>query len=267
MTPLEEFQQRQELHDPTFIRLFLEWLAKIRRLLGLDALTQAAATGNPSPIFQAIHDIGALELPHLDVALQEAHVATAGLPDPGVDLAFNPRDPNFETLVHDRNANALAEIDTETRSAVRLATVNAYHSSIAAPDLAPHLGETIGLTTRQTAAVNNQLTTMLAGGMSEPRALAAADAYAGRLRKQRATMIARTETIAAANLGRVAAYQQAQRNGWLPKGRSWLEWMAVQDDPREICFQLDGERWPVDEPGPMPPIHPNCRCVLVPVID
>lgn len=261
MSPLEDFQRRQEEHEPSFVEQFLQWIARIRALLGLhDTLTVP-------PIVQAIRQATPLELPHHTVAEAEAAVATSELPSPGLEMRFDIRDPNFQRMVHDRGAQAITDIDTETRSAVQLIVADAYNSGLHPREFASHIAELVGLTTRQALAVSNQRASMLEGGMTPELAVKHADAYAARLLKQRAMTIARTETIAAANLGRVAAYQQAQRNGFLPKDSSWLEWMSVQDDPNEICFELDGERWPVDAPGPIPPIHPNCRCVLVPVMD
>ncbi|CAK7070082.1 MAG: hypothetical protein KER_03078 [Kerstersia gyiorum] len=34
-----------------------------------------------------------------------------------------------------------------------------------------------------------------------------------------------------------------------------------------LCASLDGKAWKVDEPHPTPPLHPNCRSVIVPSLD
>src|SRR3546814_15905752 len=44
-------------------------------------------------------------------------------------------------------------------------------------------------------------------------------------------------------------------------------WVSTLDDrTSEICQSLDGTEWPVGE-GPLPPILPNCRSRIVPVLD
>lgn len=98
----------------------------------------------------------------------------------------------------------------------------------------------------------------------------------------RASMVARTELIRAANTGAEAAWQSGDI--------SEKEWLAA-GDACEYCIELNGKRVQVgatflkvgdsasagdgSESKPMaityedieaPPLHPNCRCALIPVI-
>ncbi|ADU50162.1 phage portal protein, HK97 family [Thermaerobacter marianensis DSM 12885] len=97
----------------------------------------------------------------------------------------------------------------------------------------------------------------------------------------RAERVARTETLRASNAGAMMAYQQAgvQVVEWLPAG-----------DACPYCKALKGRRWAVGsalfqvgdewhpegverpyrityEPVQHPPLHPHCRCTIVPVVD
>jgi len=102
-------------------------------------------------------------------------------------------------------------------------------------------------------------------------------AYATDVRAER---IARTESLAVSNEGALAAYRQSP----LVTGK---EWSAV-GDACEFCLELDGKvveindnfanlgtdfegsdggKLPIAyEDIEHPPIHPNCRCVLLPVV-
>lgn len=130
-------------------------------------------------------------------------------------------------------------------------------------------------------AVRKALRRALDDGMSVPalrRMLESEIPEFGRVRAQR---IARTEVIRAANAGSVEAYRNAGTVQW--------EWLTTSD-PCPYCAALNGKIVAVGEPvfslgdqfqpegasRPMafnytaidhPPLHPNCRCTVVPVVD
>ena len=74
----------------------------------------------------------------------------------------------------------------------------------------------------------------------------------------KAITIARTETLAAGNAAAKERYQNA--------GVEMVEWVAAYDD--RVCPECEGKHgntYPIDE-APELPIHPNCRCTLVPLV-
>lgn len=82
--------------------------------------------------------------------------------------------------------------------------------------------------------------------------------------RYRATMIARTEMVAASNQGLIEAFTQAELEEY--------RWLTAEDERvDEICGENEevgaiglGEAFPSGDDAP--PAHPNCRCVLIPVI-
>jgi len=77
----------------------------------------------------------------------------------------------------------------------------------------------------------------------------------------RAEMIARTETAFADIQGNLA--------GWEASGVvESKEWSVSQDEVCDECMALDGQVVGLDEqfPDGDPPLHPNCRCDLLPVV-
>lgn len=79
----------------------------------------------------------------------------------------------------------------------------------------------------------------------------------------RAEVIARTESMMAANQGQREAWAQAADEGLLPVDAQ-REWIATSEACPE-CDALDGEVVGLDEQYPNdggdgPPAHPNCRC-------
>jgi SPP1 gp7 family putative phage head morphogenesis protein len=77
--------------------------------------------------------------------------------------------------------------------------------------------------------------------------------------QQRATLIARTETLRAHNEGRKAFYREA--------GVEKVQWLTA-DDERTCpeCAPLDGKVFKIDE-APAMPAHPGCRCAWTSVVE
>lgn len=126
------------------------------------------------------------------------------------------------------NPNAEWRIDETTRDKIRAAVSDAINEGLPADELADRIEET--------------------GAFSDARA----------------EMIARTEIIRANNLGHMAAYHNA--------GIEQKAWSTAQDETTcPICTgNQDQGAIPIDdefESGDQAaPAHPNCRCVIVPIV-
>lgn len=87
-------------------------------------------------------------------------------------------------------------------------------------------------------------------------------------RLRRVTDMTRNESMVTARTAIQSASNQAagelfQRNASVLSG---VRWVATLDDRTcRQCGPLDGARYPLDE-GPRPPIHPQCRCVMAPIV-
>ncbi len=83
--------------------------------------------------------------------------------------------------------------------------------------------------------------------------------------EDRADMIARTETMWAANEGQQQGWDAAVEAGLLPQNAQ-VVWIATASEACEICEGLDGATRDLDgeyedsEGADGPPQHPNCRC-------
>lgn len=268
---LNDFQQRQEQHEAPLITDVLAWIASLRIAVNVDDIIAAVTAGSATRIIDAIKRARQLILNLQPGAIAEGPHAIESVPSQfGLRLHFDIRDPGFYTAVDEQGANAVREIEHETQLAIQRIVRDAYRNGWHPRVFAPMIHETIGLTTRQTVAVATFYRTQIEEtGLTQSRAQAAAERYAERLRKQRAMTIARTETIAAATIARVAGFEQAGENGLFDRSRAYLEWDAVQTDPKEMCYLLDGTRVPLgsDFDGLLPPAHPNCRCTVNLVIE
>lgn len=79
--------------------------------------------------------------------------------------------------------------------------------------------------------------------------------------RYRLEMIARTEILRASNMGALAIYDANSDvlQGW--------EFIATNDDRTcEECGAADGKQYAFDDESDKPPLHPNCRCSVLPVL-
>lgn len=72
---------------------------------------------------------------------------------------------------------------------------------------------------------------------------------------------ARTAINSASN---AAAQDLYRRNRDILSGEQWLA--TLDNRTCELCGPLDGQVYQFDKPHPVPPRHPQCRCMLVPTI-
>lgn len=79
----------------------------------------------------------------------------------------------------------------------------------------------------------------------------------------RATLLARTEVIRAHHLASIQTY----RNFGIEGVKVVAEWNTAGDDRVcELCSPLDGKVFTLDEVEGKIPVHPQCRCGVLPVI-
>jgi len=117
-----------------------------------------------------------------------------------------------------------------------------------------------GITDETNKQIIKELTDGIQLGESIPKLR---DRIAGRvdhIGKTRATVMARTEAINAFTQGAELRYAQA--------GIEKLEWLTAGDGRVcPICGPLNGKVFSVKSRHERPPIHPNCRCTIIPVLE
>ena len=207
------------------------------------------------------------------------------------DLKITPIDKMAFSMQFDvTNENALAwarehagelvtAISEGQRAVINDLIVRMFDEGISVRDAMPILKNIVGLNDMQAGAVSNAYNVL---ATSEPgdrveigsKTVTVPDdgdfddilsGYSERLLDDRAEMIARTETMSAANAGTAEMWDQAVEEGLLT-GNEYKQWIATDDEKTcPECGELDGETVPLDEDfsiGDDPPAHPNCRCTM-----
>jgi len=116
------------------------------------------------------------------------------------------------------------------------------------------LAKSINKTTLE--ALRRELSLGFEAGESIPQLSKRIEGYFTENAKYRAEMISRTEVIAASNEGALRRYEV--------EGIDKSEFYPSPDACPE-CVPLAGE-YPTKETHGMIPVHPNCRCVWLPVV-
>lgn len=80
--------------------------------------------------------------------------------------------------------------------------------------------------------------------------------------KQRAQTLARTETVRAHHLANIQEYKN-----WRVEGVTVIAEFVTAGDDRVCaeCAGYDGNQYTLEQAELMIPVHPNCRCVVIPI--
>lgn len=222
----------------------------------------------------------------------------------GLETAFNARDPAVVQTAREDAAKLVTGVDEEAREAIRVVTAAGADLGLTTAEQAAALKETVGLLPKHARAVTNlrgALKHAMEAGTDEAVAEALAalrgkrldaalvaemskklkdgtltaadiarvgDTYSESLLNYRAKMIARTESIRAANAGQYQGFRQAIQQGTLPADTRRL-WVVTQDDRLEHgdVPGMNAGGVGIDEmfqtpEGQVryPPSRPHCRC-------
>lgn len=174
---------------------------------------------------------------------------------------FDPTQSEVLNWVQKHGGQAVTDISTETRRAIRAALEEGIRLELSNSELADLIQPSLGLNKRQSLAAWHRYEKLLKV-MPVRRAQAAVKRYIRRQLRERALTIAKDQTLTAANEGQRLAWVQAKRRGELPVGAK-KRWYTARDErvcPK--CGPMHGEEVAIDESFSIgnPPAHSRCRC-------
>jgi hypothetical protein len=187
-----------------------------------------------------------------------------------LNLRFDVTNPLATERAAAQAAALVTNITETTRQTINQVITRAFQEQYTTEDAADLLRPILPLLPKHADAVMNYHSKLEADGMDPNRALALAVAYADRLVKYRALMIARHEILSASNAGQSALWDQAVDAGYIGTDTKRI-WIITPDDRLcPLCAQMVGARAitglnePWDTPvGPCDipqDIHIQCRC-------
>jgi hypothetical protein len=186
---------------------------------------------------------------------------------------FSLDNPYSQKWIREHVGDLIKSFSDEAVAALRSMLATAFEQGTPPREFARKLLDEgmIGLLQRDADAVDRRLILSLSRGMSPEEATRQASDYADQLLRERAELIARTETIAAEAEGVANSWRVAQDAGLVGDNaeRVWIA-ATASDRTCPICMGLDDKRAPLDEPFEgddgenydNPPAHPGCRCTI-----
>lgn len=211
-----------------------------------------------------------------DIILEGAKEAMSLEPEmlqnlPYLEAVFNVTNPYAVSYASDLGSQLIQGVDAETRRAVQGIIAQALDSrtSLAPAEQAKLIRNVVGLSSRQADSVARYRRGLRGVPASIDRRT---ERFANRLHRQRATTIARTETIRAANAGVRLVGTELSKLPMLRTTDIQYVWITTPDD--RLCERCRGLNDQVvgfseafqDEPNQaevdFPPLHPRCRCAI-----
>ena len=192
-----------------------------------------------------------------------------------IESSFTAQDPRAIAWAQQRAGARILGITKESQKAVAETITRGLKTQLTRQEVVESISKIVGLDARQARALGasyeKNLNEFLEEGLTYEQAARKATKlgkeYRQRLLQQRATRIARTETVNAANAGRFLSWREADAQGFLPAG-SQKRWKTAKDERVcSVCGPLHGMTIDWEEAFPtgdvMPTNHPNCRCTAV----
>ena len=267
--------------EPPLRRAFEKAITLLQQSIPLEAIEYALARREVTPeLLARLADLPAQLAPVGRViaqAYERAAQVTVGLLNDvlGGGMSFALSDPRTTGWAAAHAGQLIREVQQETVNAVRAALADSFVSGVHPKDLSKTIRTLVGLTERQENAVMRYAEQLLADGEPVPTVMKQAQQYATKLQKQRALLVARTESSLATSAGQREAWRHAADQGWMSAERSLRRWDAsrlpnmcdICSDQlnRQVVVGLDTPFMYVDRRGGQQfvmdtPAHPACQC-------
>jgi len=229
--------------------------------------------------------------PAMEDAMRSGYgVAARALERGGISSTWLSVREQLDTFTATRSGELLASMTRQQRLAMRAILRQYLYEEPVAPRILSRLvRDTAGLTERQALSLVRLRQALMEEGLPASVIERQVSLRADSLARYRADMIARTELVSAHAQAQYATVQQAVDLGYYAGEQVVKRWITAEDE--RVCStcgalggwypqpggelaqaQEGGTVIPLDDtfPGPanqgptlVPPIHPNCRCVVV----
>lgn len=175
-----------------------------------------------------------------------------------VQGAFDILNVNAVKAAEKSTVKLVKEVTAKTREGIRHYISTGIKEGKSMRTIARELKPIVGLTRNQTESIINYRARLEeeAAENIDKRVMS----YTNKTQRRRLETIARTETARAQTMGYAIGLQDI--------GIEEVEFQVHPDERTcPICSGKDGDRYSVEDGEGVIPVHPSCRCVLLPVID
>ena len=285
----QEWRQLHAVADAAYPQLRTLWSVVFNDYktdLDMAAMRAALRSGNLlaverliAPAWRAVADEvrQPLQLLLRETARRSAEAvlpATKRMLGAEITVQFGVVVPEALTAIETYAGTQIVGIGETTLKNVRAVIRRGFEEGRSMTQMMRDLEAFVGLTPRQTEAIEAMRQRLLDSGKTRAQAQAQVDRAARRALQLRVESIARTESLWASLEGQAQLWQEAARQGTLDRETFRRHWLVTPDD--RLCtvtcapipgMNPDGVR--LDEPFQTPvglvmhpPAHPMCRCAV-----
>jgi hypothetical protein len=206
-----------------------------------------------------------------------------------VAIPFSLDNPRIKIWLASHLAELKGKMELQSIQAIETVIEQNFRRGLPQRSLAKLIRGSIGLNEKQAIALSNYELGLMyktrqatengvtsyflePTGMAQPKIEQMVGGYSDRLIKERADMIASTETINAVNKGQLEVWEQASEAGLVNLQTTYKSWLTTPDDIAcDACVELDGQEVMLDDNFhsdvldmdiDAPALHPNCRCMM-----
>jgi len=257
--------------EPAARRAFLAAVRGAVGIVDIGELVEAIGSGQMSQVEAAAkldalsNDLRARLLPVIGqtFTLGLAAGAEAANVEPAITFGFDLVNPESIAWVVNHGAELVTEVGLSTKHAIQWVVERGILDGVAPDRLASRLMEVVGLRSDQVVAVERFRERLIGEGVSADAVDRRTGRYAEAQLRRRAFVIARQETMTAANEGQYELFQAAKRQGDLDPATTRRVWIVTHDDRLDAaCERFDEAEAPLDGPFPggilNPPLHIQC---------
>lgn len=282
------WKQLQRVADAAAPELHTLWstiFVDVRTAIPEDELRGALTSGNALLVEEVLtplwHRMGEAQAQRVLQALVQEIVtqaAAAMIPSTAATLGVTI-DTSFNVLVHETLAAIDQYVGTEIRGITDLTLQNVrqvirsgFSEERSIPQMMHDLESQLGLTPRQTNAIEALRERLQSEGLPVAQVRQRTAEASQRALRQRVKMIARTESMTAANMGNYLLLIQQVRQGLVDEQQIRRRWLVANDE--RLCKRCapvpsmnpEGVRLTENFSTPVgtvlnPPLHVACRCV------
>lgn len=237
----------------------------MRKKIVIDPLTgqpyDVALEYNPTEHLNAAFENG------VELGISKLPSASAA----SIEAMFNILNPRAIQWIDTHAASMVVGINQQQVEALRTILRLGFLHGYAPPQMAMEIRKYVGLTPQYATALFNYQKGLIEQGKSASAVEKLVEKYRKRLVATRATTIARTETIRAANMGQQMSWQSATAAGLITTKAERM-WIVTRDDRtcKSICVPMRSQKRGLDQAFMSgkgyevmtPPAHPRCRCAM-----
>lgn len=264
------------------IDAFLKAVARTKGSIVLKDVEDALAVGNINAAIELIPwDIFSKEMSQIDVVFRNIYNA-AGIKsidylpkDIRVQTTFNTLNKKSLDYISEHTGKLIVEITEQTRLGVLDIMNSAFVDGMHPYESARYVREIVGLTQRQSGAVDNLRKKLTSKGVAKKLIEKKVKSYSHRLLVYRSNNISRTETLRAASMGQQSLWTQNAKIGLIDRNTTKRVWITTPDDRLcPYCKSLNGKIVGLEEEfksgnisgrgytSLTSPLHPMCRCAM-----